>query len=129
MIDLVDLFRKGAYCKGTRRTHAEPGGGDDFIDAGCHVLGDGNPVVKRFVANRGKFGGGYRYLLALDSRVRKKQFCGLSKFSASDSYFHCLSSLATLWKNSLQVRVRELSVRQGGSDEEAGSEDASSSGI
>ena len=128
MIDLVDLFRKGAYGKGPRRTHAEPGGGDDFIDAGCHIRGDGNPV-KRFVANRGELGGGYRYLLALDSRMRKKQFCGLSKFSASDSYFHCLSSLATLWKNSLQVRVRELSVRQGGSDEEAGSEDASSSGI
>jgi hypothetical protein len=68
-------------------------------------------------------------LLALDSRVRKQQSCGLAKFSASDNYFHYLSSLAALWKNSLQVRVRELSVRQRGSDEEAGSEDVSSSGI
>ena len=129
MIDLVNLFREGAYSEGTRCTHAEPGGGDDFVDAGCHIGGDGNPVVKRFVASRGELGGGYRYLLAVDSRVRKKQPCGLSKFSASDSYFHGLSSLAALWKNSLQVRVRELSVRQRGSDEEAGSEDASSSGI
>ena len=129
MIDLVDLFRKGAYRKRTRRTHAEPGSGDDFVDAWCDIRGDGNPVVKRFVASRGELGGGHRYLLALDSRVRKKQSCGLSKFSASDNYFHCLSSLAALRKNGLQVRVRELSVRQRGSDEEAGSEDASSSGI